>query len=253
VFSLASEYLQWKYRDVQPDAPVQLTKKEKLQNWWHYHKWHLVIGIVLLAIAVDVGKDALGIGKVTPDYQIAYVGTTVLPEDTVTALENALAQLGEDCNGDGQVIVQFNQYAKTSDDDDEGMDNGDTAYYAYASEVTLMADLEDCESYFFLLDDPEQFQSDYQVLSQEDGSLSENTLLKGNAYSLLWTDCPVLTQLELGDYSELVADQEVSGSNQEVLSHLYLARRGFWGDNTTDNLEGCEALWSALTKGAVSE
>ncbi len=245
---MASEYLKWKYRDVRPDEVKELSPSEKRKNWWHYHKWHIVIGIVLLAAAIDVGSSALGIGKVRPDYQVAYVGSQILPESTVTALEAALADWGEDCNGDGKVVVQLNQYTETNGEDSE---NSDTAYYAYASQVTLMADLEDCESFFFILDDPETFQEDYQILSHVDGTLpGEWDRDYENCY-LRWADCPVLTGLKLGDYTQLIADQKISGSNQDIFSNFYIARRGFWSDKTCDNVEGCEALWNRLIEGVV--
>jgi len=37
---MASEYLKWKYKDVRPDIPKELTPAEKRSNWWHYHKWY---------------------------------------------------------------------------------------------------------------------------------------------------------------------------------------------------------------------
>ena len=43
---MASEYLKWKYRDVKPDEPIRLTRKEKALNWWHYHKWYVLLGIL---------------------------------------------------------------------------------------------------------------------------------------------------------------------------------------------------------------
>ena len=46
---MASEYLKWKYRDVQPDAPVQHTKKELAANWWRYHWKALLLGAALLS------------------------------------------------------------------------------------------------------------------------------------------------------------------------------------------------------------
>ena len=59
---MASEYLKWKYRDVKPDEPIVYTKEEKRRNWWDYHKWHVVIAVVLVLIAADIIWDALGIG-----------------------------------------------------------------------------------------------------------------------------------------------------------------------------------------------
>ena len=210
---MASEYLKWKYRDVKPDEPIRLTRKEKALNWWHYHKWYVLLGILLLGIVGSLVKSALHIGEIRPDYQFAYVGSDPLPADTVAALES---------------------------------------YYAYASNVTLMADLEDCESYFFILQKYETFQANYAILRHLDGTMPEDGLARDERpIALQWSDCPVLAGLELGAYSESVGDQEISGDGQELLSGLYFARRGFWTDKTADNAEGCDALWDELTRGAV--
>ena len=39
--------------------------------------------------------------------------------------------------------------------------------YAAAGNVRLMADLDACESYFFLLEDPDGFQEGYEVLRED--------------------------------------------------------------------------------------
>lgn len=61
-----------------------------------------------------------------PDYQIAYAGTAALPDDTVAAL-------GTGGNGEGQIIVQVNQYVEA-----DASEDGDNAYYTCASEVMLV-------------------------------------------------------------------------------------------------------------------
>ena len=143
---MASEYLKKKYQDVKPDVKRELTPAEKRKNWWHYHKWHVVIGAVLLAILGSMVWNTLQ--RVMPDYQIAYVGTAALPDDTAAAVENGIAALGEDLNGDGRVVVRLVQYTSSGEID---------AQAAMAAEVRLMADMTACESYFFLLEDPEKF------------------------------------------------------------------------------------------------
>ena len=125
-------------------------------------------------------------------------------------------------------------------------------YHAYAASVTLMADITDCDSYFFLLDDPDGFQRNYQVLRRLDGTLPVDGSRDYDSCYLAWGDCPVLTALELGDYAEKLLDREISGSSQELLSGLYIARRGFWTEETTDYPDECDLLWEALTKGAIS-
>jgi len=192
---MASEYLKWKYRDVQPDKPAELTKKQRRRNWWHYHKWHVGLGILAVLIVANLVWHAAT--QVHPDYQIAYVGTYPLPEEEAAAWVERLSALGADCNGDGRVIVQLNQYPTGG--------SGDDPMYAAASNVKLMADLDACESYFFLLEDPEAFQEGYEIL-REDWFPAEDG--------------------------------------------LFLARRVFWEDRTTEHMEECAALWDALSKGA---
>lgn len=78
---MASEYLNWKFRDVKPDPrPAPLTPREKWNNWWHYHKWQVAAGAAVCLMAADLACNALGVGKVRPDYQIAYVGQSPLPD-----------------------------------------------------------------------------------------------------------------------------------------------------------------------------
>lgn len=240
---MASEYLKWKYRDVQRREEFVMTPEERRKNWWHYHKWHVVIGVLLIALAVYLVCQALGVGRIKPDYQIAYVGTNPLPDDTAAAIESAFAALGEDLNGDGQVVVRLNQHTAVQSADPSA---------AMSGQVTLMADLVECESYFFLLEDPEQFQQNYHALRRLDGTQQEDGPWTAEGTYLFWGQCPVLAGLELGKYSYKLLGETVSGDSGELVSGLYLARRGFWTDKTTAHPEGCAALWESLTKGAVS-
>ena len=152
---MASEYLKWKYRDVRPEKPLELTKKQRRQNWWHYHKWHVLIGVAVVLIGADWGWNILT--QVTPDYQIAYVGSVPLSEGDGASWETQLAAFGMDCNGDGKVVVQLKQYLASYED----------AMYNAAANVRLLADLDGRKSYFFLLEDPEKFQADYEVLEED--------------------------------------------------------------------------------------
>lgn len=239
---MASEYLKWKYRDVKPREQVELTPAEKRKNWWYYHKWHILIGVVLAAVLASLIWQMLGIGRVYPDYQFAYVGTTALPEEAVAALEAGLASLGEDLNGDGSTVVTIRQYSVYSTDPTT----------VIAAQTQLMSDLSECESFFFLLDDPEQFQLNYHSLARVDGSLPAEGDASAEGTYLLWSQCPALAGLDLGRYSYSVPGEEISGDCNELVADLAVARRGFWTDKTVSYPEGCEALWAAMTEGAAS-
>lgn len=224
---MASEYLKWKYRDVKPDEPPPpLTPKERLANWWHYHKWHVAIGTVLLFAFADIGFQVMKSAQEAPDYQFAYVGSRLLPDEAVSAFEDALSTIAPDCNGDGRVIVRLNQYADASVSGD-----ADAAMYAYASSVRLMADLERGDSAFFLLEIPERFQRNYDILSGD---------------ALLWADCPALASLPLGEYDESLLGETVSGDAQSLFSGLSLARR-----DLSAYPEEYALLWNSLTEAAT--
>lgn len=115
-----------------------------------------------------------------------------------------------------------------------------------------MSDLLNCESYLFLLEVPEQFQRSYHSLSRLDGSLPDKDDYTTTNVCLAWEQCPVLTELDLGGYAFNVLGQTVEGSSQELVSGLYIARRGFWTDKTVPNAEGCAVFWETLTEGANS-
>mgnify|MGYP007056200353 CR=1 FL=1 len=83
---MASEYLKWKARDEKPAPPPrELTKKEKIKNWLHYHRLHLIAAAVVLWIAGSMLWNVLGIGQTKPDYVFAYIGRDSLPEDETEA------------------------------------------------------------------------------------------------------------------------------------------------------------------------
>ena len=121
--------------------------------------------------------------------------------------------------------------------------------YAAAAEVQLMADIEECDSFFFLLEDYETFQVHYDVLSKADGTVPEDGDLTGLAFQ--WSSCALLNRAELGTYTDTVLGEKISGSNRDLLEKLYLARRGFETDRSVENVEGCEALWYTLTEAVV--
>ncbi len=229
---MASEYLR-KIASEQPKpepAPV-MTPKEKRQNWWHYHKWHVVVAVLLVVCAANILWNALGIGKTRPDYSIAYVGRTPLAEETAAALRDGFAALSPDLNGDGKVTVELQQYVSVNTGDSDSM------YYAQAAQVQLVADITECKSYFFLLEDPAAFQRATHALCNLDGSLPPDEDETADGKFVLWGDCPTLAQMALG-------------SDGEAISRLAFARRGFWTEKTTAHAAQCAALWDALTEGA---
>lgn len=237
---MASEYLKYKFKDVKRDEPVELSPAQRRKNWWHYHKWYFIVGGVLLLILVDIGANVIRQFTHVPDYRIAYVGANALPEDTARAIETGFAAQGEDLDGNGRVEVELTQYAATDD-----------AEVAAATEVLLMGDVLECDSYFFLLEDPAAFQRKYHCLSMTGGSLPASGDLSAQGTYFSWESCPALAAMELGAYSYESLGETVSGESRDIVGTLHIARRGFWTDKTCAHPEGCGALWNKITEGAT--
>lgn len=238
---MASEYLKWLARDVKPEEKRELTPKEKWKNWWYYHKWHVVIGLIALLCVAGLIRDIVSNRNNQPDFQVAYISATSLPDDTAAALESALAELGEDLNGDGQVLVQVNQYTFSLDSMDYSS--------VIAGSTLLMADMSNSDSIFFLMEDPEVFQEQYQILSYSDGVYPEEGEEITAPLWYAWSDCPTLTGLDLGSYTLDYTMEEITGDSQVLLSGLYIGRRGFPDEADAEYVKGCNTFWEKMIEG----
>ena len=224
-----------------PELTRKQRQRSKWKNWWYYYKWYVICGVILMGIIINVAGSCLGWWTKAPDLQIAYVGKMELPADTISALEDVFASIAFDFNGDGEIIVQVNQYISGLQSSDPDM-----AQYEYASELSLIGDISDCESYFFLMDDPGQFQRDFQLLAVSDGSCPEDTDFSTEDKVIPWSACPLLAERDLGDYSVSALGTEIRGSNQELLSGLSIGRRCFFTEDRTAYTDQCSELWETL-------
>ncbi len=231
---MASEYLKWKAQqeaqNTPKEEPIVHTRKERIENWFHYHWLWLVIGAAGLLFLGTVLWNLLGIGRVKPDYVFAYVAKEPLSEEQAAAFEQALSALGTDVNGDGTVKVTLNQYLTH-----RGGDAETALYFNQAADTKLLADVTKGDSYFFLTDDPKALQRDYQLLANADGSAPDEDDRDVSDKAFSWENCPVLAGLNL---------------DPDVYFGLSLGRRWFSG-NAANEHEADEAFWELLTKGAT--
>lgn len=220
-----------------------------VRNWLHYHWIYLVMGAAVLWVGVSWLANALHWGETLPDYQIAYVGRSSLPEDTARAVEAVFAQYGGDLDGDGVVCVQLNQYVSGTED------KQNAAGYALAAQMQFLSDMNAEDSYFLLLDDPAHFQLNYQALANWDGTPPEEDDYTAAGKAVRWADCPLLADADLGTYETTVLGRTVTGASADLAGPLYLGRRAFYEDAKTEKAaasrEGAERLWMDLTKGAI--
>lgn len=174
-------------------------------NWWYYNKWFVILGLAIVIAAASVIYGNLK--RIKPDYQMAYIGTYPLPEETVSSIESALAAVGSDLNGDGRVVFKLNQYPAVKNADPE------TALGNVGWETQLMADLLDCESYFFLVEDVEEFNKNYNILDEVSVSVSSVNCL----------------------------------AEIDNINNMKLSRRTFDEKKTVKNKDGCDDFWQSLT------
>ena len=81
---------------------------EKLKNWWWYHKFHVLIGV--LALAVVIYSFAHSAGKPEPDYHIGLLLAEPCSEEYYNALPDIFAASGEDISGNGKTEVELHSY-----------------------------------------------------------------------------------------------------------------------------------------------
>ena len=261
-----------------PESKKEYTKQEKAANWWYYHKLYVGIAVIAVVLVVWMVHDV--VTRVRPDYRVGYVGSSNLPTDTVTALENTLAAYCDDRNGDGKVVVELVQYNLDFDSESENTD----AYTQMADVTRLSADLSSEDGpYIFIMQDTDyaqQFAETTGDLQYLDGTMpdtenvdeNDNVIVDWTKMVYRWTDCPVLAGLDLGEYDmeksmeELAAlagldlgtytgltmVDDLQGENQDIMKNTYIGRRAYYTDKTALESETYDALWNILTAGAVS-
>lgn len=124
---------------------------KKLENFWFYHKTH-----VLIALAVILTAGYLAVQKAAapePDYHIGLVKAVPCTEEELHGWEDRFSAAGNDLNGDGQVLVKIHTYFVDLADDspNAGVNNAQTV-------SALDADLIGKVSGIFLLEDMDTFQ-----------------------------------------------------------------------------------------------
>ena len=148
-----------------PGAEIKIeTPKGKWDNFWFYHKWHVIIALAVVALVGFFIHDMLSV--VHPDYQIGLITQVGYSSEATDKLEQGLEKYGEDLNHDGKVVVQINSYVVSANPDsaDPNMQ--------MASVTKLMADLSDGMSMIFLTDDAsfQNEQKSQQLFAYLDGT-----------------------------------------------------------------------------------
>ena len=91
--------------ELKPDKKIETpaTPKGWVENFWYHHKWTFLGGVFLLVILIVMVVQL--ITRDTPDYHIVMMTKQAYLQLDLDALEDLLAQYGEDLDGDGKVEV----------------------------------------------------------------------------------------------------------------------------------------------------
>lgn len=186
---------------------------------WFRRWWPLALG-VLAALSLALGFVRVAVNRRVPDLQIAVVHAQALPDDVLKALEESLAALAGDANGDGEALARVNDYVVRFD----GLSGG--ADLQAAGITRLVSDLRDGDSAIWVVEDADGFLRWYG--DQVDG---------GGAAR--WGELPALAALDAGMYAS-VLDIDADHSGQELLERY-----------TVFPASGCGAEWRALFFGGA--
>lgn len=95
----------------------EMTKKQKLENFWFYHKWHVLAAVfVIFAVTVCVTQCA---AEESADYIVGLTLNRIMSQKETDILAEALEVYGEDINGDGKVTVKIYDYSYKESQNDQ--------------------------------------------------------------------------------------------------------------------------------------
>lgn len=101
---------EWLLRGVDPEelkpdekiaAPV--TPKGWLENFWYHHKWAFLGGVFAAVVATILVVQL--VTRDLPDYHVLLMTKQAYLDQDIEAMEDLLAQYGQDLDGDGKVEV----------------------------------------------------------------------------------------------------------------------------------------------------
>ena len=124
----------------------------KLKNFWYYYKIPVIIGALVVAVGIYLSAQKAATPEA--DYHIGLISVTARSDTQLAALTDSFGVLGEDVNGDGEVLVKLNTYFVDLADEEPnaGVKNAEKV-------AALDADLVGKRSGIFLTEDPQTLQA----------------------------------------------------------------------------------------------
>lgn len=202
------------------------TPKSKWDNFWFYHKWHVVGGICVVLLIAGFIYDLAS--KVNPDYQIALITESSYPTEVLEKLEDQLEDHAKDLNGDGQVVVQINSYPMVV-----GSNSDVDPNTQMASVTRFSADVQTGDSIIFMADE-ESFVSQQEMntlWSYLDGTTPSEGAEDYENMRVAWKDAKGLASLDLSVSEDSLYTEETV---EALMDRLYIGLRCFEGTAIED-------------------
>lgn len=200
-------------------SPVETkpqTPKSKWENFWYYHKWHMVAAAFLLFLVLFGVYDI--VSRENPDYEIGLITQDTYPTDVTDALEAQLAACGKDRNGDGKVTVRVNVYPAGG-----GTSGGtEDPNVKMAGYVKIASDLSNGTSMIFITDDASfaREQEEFHIFSNLDGSTPAEGARDYDKMRVSLKDCGGLSNIKIAG---------TGGKARDVFDGLSISMRAFQG------------------------
>lgn len=226
--------------DLKPEGPQEYTRKEKISNWWRYH-WKVLV-VVLIIAALVVAFVVEMVRRTDPDLTLAIIVPGTLPDSLTAKLEEQLATLVGDLNGDGQVYVSVEVYTVYQYSDEEDASGGgavEDAYAQMAGTTKLAGALSSGDVMIFIADpdSAQSYQDSFGLFAGEDtASLPEGTPVE--EIGVAFGDLPALAGLDLE--FELMDGTMVDGA--VVLANYRIGIRPL-ADTSLENKQGSVDSW----------
>lgn len=238
-----------------PEAEKEALQKDKTprgkwENFWYYHKFHVLIAVFVLLVA---GYSIWSTVKtVQPDYTIGMITQQSYPQEAIDALQNGMAKYGKDLNKDGRVVVQIDQYTISSDGassaPERNPQSGGTQIqdpqFEIANQTKLAADLSQGTSMIFLTDDASflaQEKNGERPFAYLDGSTPKGSAADYDKMRISIQKCPKLANLNVNLRLES-GSETLSMSN--VMKDMGLSLRVYYGSG----IQGKEKDYYAASK-----
>lgn len=212
------------------------------KTWWYYYKGYVIVGILILCGASLTVWEKVTAKK--PDLSAVVITDPVLSKEETNLLKDQLSRILWDFNGDGEVLLEEHAYGKNPA---QAVLGAETSLYASASEVELIGDIQSCESYLFLTDNPRSLQRNYQFLARPDGTCPAQNDYSAEGKTLFLRDCPGIESREKGSKESQALSDLSDFQDFPDLLDLSAGRRCFYDEKSCRNPEACEEYWRKLT------